>query len=224
MPSSAGSGSGKSVRRCAPRDSARSSAGGDQPRERVGIAEQLLEAGGVAPRARRSARPPRGSPRSGARSATPAGSGGRPAARLGDRRPRRAAAEHEALAERVRGEPVGAVQARCRRTRRPRTAREAWCARRGRRRRRRSGSGRRARPAPARARARARPRGRPRTRSGTARGSSVAQVEPARCSVPSASIRSRIAAVTWSRGASSSVNRSPGGVEQRSRPRRAPPR
>ena len=87
--------------------------GGDQARERERVAEQLAQAGGRRAAARRGARAPRGWRRRGAAtagSASAGASGGR-RRRIGERRQRRAAAEHEALGERVRGQPVGAVQA-----------------------------------------------------------------------------------------------------------------
>ena len=118
--SSAGSRSGWSARRCAPRLSvARERAARDQPGERVRVLEQPLRPSarahdaGVAPqRLARGARR-RGGGRGRARSASSSARARRARAarglreRVGDG----AAGEHEALAERVGGEPVGAVQA-----------------------------------------------------------------------------------------------------------------
>ncbi len=132
--------------------------------------------------------------------------------RLGRGR-RRAGAEHEALAERVGGEAVGAVEPGAGALADGEQARQRGAAVEvdgdashhvvgGRRDRHRLAGGIESRLAAAR-----------RRRSGSGPGRPPAGRAPT-WSVPSASMRSRIAAVTASRGASSSVKRSPGGVEQ----------
>ena len=78
-PSSPGSGIGWSRRRCAPRDSSRSSAAaGDQPGERVRIAEQFAQSRLVAARPGVPPKLPHGSPRSAARTEVREAGGSRP--------------------------------------------------------------------------------------------------------------------------------------------------
>ena len=213
-PSSAGSVSGKSVRRWPPRDSRRSSA-------QVAIARP-------AGRGRRAARASSSASRSGpARRQTASrvasvggskrhsgGSGAAGGRRLVERRRRGAAAEDEALAERVGGEPVGAVQAGAGALADRVEARQRGAAvevDRDPAHRVVGGGGDRHRLG-----ARVEPGlGQRLEDVGEAGRVELAQVELDLGSAPSASIRSRIAAVTASRGASSSVKRSAGGVEQR---------
>ena len=126
---------------------AREAGRGDQPRERERVARPAREAPRRCAAARRGATAPRAS-------SGPGGVGqgrgvGRRRASVGRGSARdrqgRPAAEHEAFRQRVRRQPVGAVQARCTRTRPPRTGRGATPARPGRWPRRPSCS---ARPAP----------------------------------------------------------------------------
>ena len=166
-------------------------------------------------RARRASRRAAGADGS---SRAPAGGSGRPCGQRG------AAAEHEALGERVRRQPVGAVEAGARaladrvqpgQRRAPVEVggHAAHRVVRGGRDRDQVARGVDARP----------PRARRRC-SGSARG------RPSACRVSTAGSPLRVelvpgsASATSSRGASSSTKRSPSRVEQRARPRRAPPR
>ncbi len=187
--------------------------GGDRRRERVGVAAQLHQPSRVAAAGRPAARPPRGSPRLGGSKRHSGGAGRLARGDLCQRRRRGAAAEHEALAERVRGEPVGAVQAGAGALADGVEAGQRGAALevdRDPAHRVVGGGGDRDRLR-ARVEARLGERGED---AGEAGGVDLPQVE---LDVGGAVglIRSRIAAVTASRGASSSVKRRAGGVEQR---------
>jgi hypothetical protein len=131
--------------------------------------------------------------------------------RLLERGARGARAEHEALAERVGGEAVGAVQAGAGALADRVEAGQGRARRAGRSRSRPSCSGRPARPGRARARDRSRPAS-ARRRSGTAPDRPRACRARPSCAAASISVLDRPA--TSSRGASSSTKRSPSGVEQ----------
>ena len=209
--SSAGSRCGKSRRRCAPRLSSRASAHArDEPHERMRRRRAACAGRRRRARALRAATARRGSPAasSRARPAPGAGAARRRPARLGERGERGTAAEDEALAERVRREPVRAVQAGAGALADGVEAGDGRRARRGRSRSRPSCSARRARPARARASGRCPLRRSTATTFGNSAGSTARMSSPTDARRVSR-MRRATASATSSRGASSSTKRSP---------------
>ncbi len=216
MPSRPGSARGKSLRRCDPRDSRRSSAQRRRSAAPAGRGRRAAARASAASRRGPGVAPERLAGLGGRGLEAPVGLA-RGAVRRGPRSSAArggARAEHEALAERVRGEPVGAVEAGAGALADRVEARAASCARRGRSRCRPSRSGRRARPGPGRRWDRARRRASAAKTLGKRSGSTPRRSSRT-WSVPSAAIRSRIAARHRVAGSELVGEAAPGRVEQR---------
>ena len=186
-------------------------AGGARSGGRAGTGRRAARAGPSASRRRPGVAPERGARLVGRRQRAGSSSSGAAAGRrlgVGHRRERGAAPEHEALGERVRGQPVGAVQPGAGALAHRVAGRAATSARRGRWPRRPSCSGPRGPPGPGRGAGRCPP---PRARRrcwGSAPGRpSACRGRPRRCRCARSS--AWMASATWSRGASSSTKRSP---------------